>query len=292
MNKVMNNKAMTAVAVWLTILFSVSFLPASAATGRKVSPSKNYVTEKRTSAMNFTKIDVSSMIGVTVEERTDSEIIIRASDNIMPFVKLSVQNGVLKASLDSDLQLAGALKSPLVRISIPNNGKISSVEISGASQVDIKPHIAVENFKAEVCGASSFTGDISASLCKMEVSGASSASLAFDGGTLDLGVFGASSCRGDIKAVKSSVDVSGASAVRLKGESGSADIEVTGASTFDGGDFVTHICTAEASGVSKAVVNCTESLSAEASGVSKISYSGGCHLAKVSSSDTSKVSNK
>lgn len=284
------NVFLGAVAAMLLLLSpSVS---ARSEAGRKISPSKLVITDRRTSAMNFTKIEVSRAVKLVVEDRTDDVIVVRANENVMPYVELSVKNGRLKASLSGDLNMSSISNNLVVEVSIPNNGRIDDVRVSGASSVTIVPRVQGQSFYAEVSGASSLTADIAASRCSIEVSGASSAKFSYDGGQLSLDVSGASAAKGTVNALKSAIEVSGASAAHIDGKSESSVVEVSGASAFKGSNFETSVCTAEVSGVSAAEVCCSESLSADASGMSKIVYSGECRLSSVSTSGAGSIRKK
>ena len=257
--------------------------------GSRVTPSSTIITEQRTSAMNFSRIEVSGIIRLTVEERTDNIIEIRANENVMPYVKLSVSDGVFSARIQDNVRF---VKDPVVEVSIPNNGKVSAVRLSGASKLNIEPHLSAQDFKARVSGASRLNFDLTASSCKIDVSGASNVRFGFEGGTLEVSTSGASSTKGHVSALKSDIEVSGSSSVHLDGSSASAGIEVSGVSNFRGFDFATEVCTVEASGVSSIEVNCTESLSARSSGTSKITYNGDCRLSSASTSGMSSIKKK
>lgn len=267
----------------------------TAKSGSRVNlrPSKEIVTERRTSAMNFHAMEVSRLVKLTVEDRTDNIIVVRANENLMPYIELSVSNGCLSATIDSNVNISMSRFSEcVVEVFIPNNGRISSVEVYGAAGVNMIPRQQVAKFSAEVYGASSFSGKVVAEQCDLEVYGASHAKVEFEGGRFDSEVYGASTLDGDVTAVKSHVEVSGASSVTLNGSSTSAIVEVSGASGFKGFDFVTEVCSAEITGASNAKINCMESLSATSSGVSSLTYTGACRLSSVSTSGAGTIQKK
>lgn len=269
-----------------------SAMQARTASGRSstLTPSKNIATEYRTSAMNFSKIEVSSIIKLKVENRTDNVIEIRGNENVLPYVDVSVSNNTLYASLRK-VKFASTSNGVklTIEIAIPNNGKIKSIKVSGASSVDVEPVVYAENFEAKVSGASKLSVDVHAEKSDFEISGASSMAFNCEGGVMTLEASGASSARGSANVIKSSIDVSGASTVHLHGKSDSSSIETSGASNFIGPEFRTEICSAKVSGAANAEVFCSRSLSAEASGMAKITYAGGCGLSWFSSSGLSKI---
>lgn len=267
-----------------------SVLPAMASNGRavKITPSDNIVTEHRTISTDFTHISVSSTVKLTVEDRTDNTVVIRANENILPYVQLNVVDGKLTAGMDK-LIIKSAPRGLVIEIAVPNSGRISMVEASGATAVNIKPRIQASKFNAEVSGASKMQVDVTAEKCNVELSGATKMQLAFEGGAFNLEASGAANVTGTVAAVKSSFEGSGAVSVNVKGRSESAYVDMSGASNFYGYGFETSVCTVEVSGASNAEVLCTESLAAKASGVSKIAYEGDCRMSSLSTSGVSSI---
>lgn len=258
--------------------------------GYTVIPSKNIVTEKRTSAMNFTKIEVSGYVSLTVEERNDNIIVIRTPENLMPYLKLSVSNGVLEAGLEG-VRISRKYEnaSHPVEIFIPDNGRIEGIDVSAVSKVEVLPRIGTAAFSADVSGVSVLNVNVASASARFDVSGASAVKFESEGSRLSVDASGSSSVSGSVRAVKSVIDVSGASSVTLEGLSESAEIEVSGVSGFNGGGMKTTVCTVEATGCSSAEVLCSGSLSAEAYGMSAVTYSGECRLSSVSTSGMSNV---
>lgn len=266
-----------------------SVLPARASNDRavKITPSDNIVTEHRTISTDFTHIDVSYTVNLIVEDRNDDRVTIRANENIMPHIELSVKDGKLRARLDGKSVVN--MKKLVVEIAVPNSNKIRSVHASGASNVNIKPRIQASEFNAEISGASKMQLDVTAGKCNVEISGAANMQLAFEGGSLNLEASGAAGVTGTVAAVKSSFEASGAANVNVKGRSESAYVDLSGASNFYGFGFETSVCTVKVSGASNAEVLCTESLAAKASGVSKIAYEGDCRISSLSTSGVSSI---
>lgn len=274
-----------------TLMMAMPLMSSANPSGKiKITPSKEIVTEKRTSAMNFTRIEVSRLVRLTIENRTDDVIEVRANENLLPYIELSVSDGKLTAAISDEVNImVTKFNNVVAEVTIPNNGRIESVEVYGASRLKILPHMRVSTFEAEVYGASVFEGNIVAEQCKMEIYGASKSAFDFEGGQLSLEVYGASGVSGDVKAVKTKVELYGASKLKLNGQSESASIDVSGASGFDGLNFDTPVCSVEVSGASGVKVNCTESLSAKSSGASSLVYKGDCRISSMSTSSAGSI---
>lgn len=253
----------------------------------RISPSENIITEQHTIPTDFTKIEASYIVNVIVEDRNDNTVTIRANENIMPHIELSVENGKLSARLDGKTVIN--MKNLVVEISVPNNNKICSVRASGASNITFVPNIQVPDFSASISGASNLSVNLTTQNCTLNLSGASNAHINFDGGSFEAGVSGASGITGSVNAIKSNIKLSGASKATLDGKSDSATVSVSGASAFGGFDFNTNICTASASGASNAEIYCTGLFSAGASGTSKVTYKGDCRVSSLSTSGMSSI---
>ena len=259
--------------------------------------------------MQFSKIVVSRIVHLTVEERNDGNIVITADQNVMPYVELSVKNGVFKATVSDDVNIIGNAQN-YVDISIPYNGAINTIAASGACKVNVVPLLKQEKLTLSVSGASLLTLHVQADACtadvygaskldidgkcrklKSDVSGASKATFDMECTDAALELSGASSVDAELKAVKTVVDVSGCSSAVLAGSAESLEAETSGSSSVNARKFIAQVCTVSASGASQASVNCTRSLSASASGASAITYAAneGMSLASARSSGMSTI---
>lgn len=255
------------------------------------SEKKNIVMRAHKSSLNFEEIEVSRCVRLVVEDRTDGNIIVRADEAVMPYVELSVAKGTLKARISDKFNMRRVSGGLVAVVYIPNNGRIRSIDASGASSVIVKPMLNVAGkldieasgasridvnanageTEIECCGASRIVADIYGSGCEIDLSGASTLSLS-----------------GSVR--KGEVDVSGASkfsASDMKFDSLSVD--VSGASTAN---VSATKCIVEVSGASKADVYCDGELSAEATAASSLRYSGDCRTTHLSSSGASSIKKK
>lgn len=128
-------------------------------------------------------------------------------------------------------------------------------------------------------------------LTSLKLSGASSAALAgFSGAQNFEGVLsGASTITGDISATSTRLDLLGASRVTLRGQGESLDAKVSGASKLNLGDLVVQTATVNLSGASSALINASQAVDATASGASTVEYIGNPAKVRESSSGASSV---
>ena len=269
---------------------------------QKLKGNGNKIIENRQSAMQFTKVSVYNGIHLVISDRRDGDILIRTDENIMPYVKMEVRNGHLRAWMEFSNSLN--LEDVRVDIEVPYNGKISDIEASAASSVTVQPLLEGGEVDLSASGASSIVANVRAQELEIVLSGASAAKVTTTANDLDLTASGASklsiisaTCKecdidasgaskvtGELTADKCDVDISGASKVELSGSARLGEFEITGASKLDATKFVTEYCSTSASGASVAYVNCTKQLTAEASGSSKVGYAGNCQLNSTSDS--------
>ncbi len=233
------------------------------------------VTVARQSKMDFSKIEASGAVNLHVEERTTGNIIIRTTQRMLDCLELAVSDGTLKVRLDAG-KCGGSGKrwfnfrnTDDVDIYIPYNGRIGSIELSGAADIDVRPTLKSQGLVIAASGAS----DVD--LAGIEVE------------TLDVVLSGASDmeCRG--KAASANVAVSGAS--EFDGEHllvGALNVAASGASEASA---KAARCTAMASGSSEIDVECSEHLTASASGASDIRYKGGCMVDILQNSGMSSI---
>ncbi|MGN0006853.1 MAG: GIN domain-containing protein [Alistipes sp.] len=267
---------------------------ATAATGNQTDKNNNVVMEARRSTMNFHEIDVTHAIKLIIDDRSEGNIIIRATKDIMPYVDVTVKDGKLYARLVDEFRKKR--KTVVVNnntrysaeVHIPNNGRISEISATGAACVIAKPTLVATNLELEATGAAQI-------LLAADVNGKA-----------DIDCAGASSIKATLNAAECELEIAGASSATLSGSTQKCDIKVAGASKMNAGDFKCHTleasvvgaslivatgttCNLQAAGASKATIHCDGTLSAEAIGASKIIYSGNCTIIKASNSGASKI---
>ncbi|HEY3449629.1 MAG TPA: DUF2807 domain-containing protein [Myxococcales bacterium] len=196
-----------------------------------VSGSGKLATESK-EVTAFSKVSVADAIHAVISTGPTS-IRVTTDDNVIDYVDVAVQEGVLKIGVRDSAWIV-ASKGIEVRISTP---ELTAIDASGASRVEAQPP-AGERFEAAASGAS-----------QVEISGLDSATLVAKGSgastftftgaidSLDLVLSGASSgCLSKLESAKASVNLSGASSAQIVASgsvsgalSGASNLEVAGA---------------------------------------------------------------
>ena len=224
--------------------------------------SGNIIT-RSVSISDYTKIEASRAVKVVVEDRRGREAVIKADDNIMPYVIVKVEGGILKVGIDNDIK---SLNNISVTVSVPYKSGLSSIDASSASSVVIEPEIKnaslavgissaakvnihksdVGTCTVNVSSASKIEGAIKADKCTIELNSAANADLA-------------------LLAVECNVTASSAAKAELSGEAGDIEIETSSAANVDALSLIARNVEADASSSSSIKITCSKSIDAEAS---------------------------
>lgn len=190
---------------------------------------------------SFEKLIVSSAINVNiVEGNFDGKITISAPENVLDDLRTEVSNNTLEIGIKSSNKIRFK-NNERIEITIPHK-KLRALKMSGATNLTANHSMKVEEFK-------------------LELSGASKASL-------------------NLVANKIEADVSGASNVKLDGNAQNFDIEASGASKIDAFSLKASKIALEVSGASSVKIWAVNNLSGTASGASSVSYKEGNSLNK------------
>lgn len=156
---------------------------------KKTKGSGNVVTQAR-NVRDFKGVDVSGVFQVEIIAQKDFAVEVEADDNLLPYIKTEVRDGVLHIETERRISSRSSMK---VRVSAPN---IESLDASGVAKVDLS---GVKNSELRV-----------------NTSGASKVSLGGETGKVAIEVSGASSINADgLRAEAATVNASGASRVSV-----------------------------------------------------------------------------
>lgn len=220
---------------------------------------------------SYTELEVSNAFEVTVSDAA-SQITITAGQNVMPKVVVEKVDNTLKIYL-KPISITGLNEMKVV---LPYNAGLKSVELSGASEFHSEYGLYGEKIEVELSGASKFYCDVDANEIDMDLSGASYAKGSIDASELDL-------------------DMSGASNATLRGQVTTLDIDLSGASsikkTISGSSygFECDVCKGEMSGGSDAYIHCNSIIKVNLSGGSDLHFTGNAFTADSSTSGGSEI---
>ncbi len=233
----------------LTIAAAVllaAVIPASAKDG----VTKNY------NLKNFTGISVSGAIEVELTQSDTFEVAMQMPADYVPYFKISVNRGVLKAGFeDLPRKLRNYMSGDLFLLTV-KMPEVTDIYMSGATKLTAGGGFVMPSGKLEIDGsgaASIRDFAVTADEIEVELSGASN---------LDM----------DLRCRKVGIDASGASKVDLKGEADEFELELSGASNTDCRDLSAKDVDVELSGACRAKVTVLRSLKVDMSGASRMDY--------------------
>ena len=244
-----------------------------------IVPSKNYITQK-VKVDNFEGISTSSSIDVKYTQTTGStDVEVYAPDNLMEYVKLEVEGGMLKIFFYSEetgksINIKGKHDTE-VRIAAP---AVHALQASSSGDILLMNGLQCEE---EVSLSASSSGDIKGGniLCKALVTEASSS------GDIELesvqctSLMTEASSAGDIsindvKAETVNVQASSSGDVSLAGVCRSAKFESSSAGDIEADGLKAEHVIAKASSAGDITCHATESLEVSISSAGNVSYKG------------------
>lgn len=178
---------------------------------QRIVGSDNITTEIR-DIVGFTGVEVASALDVNVSSGTEFNVTVRANDNLQERILVRRSGDVLEVRLASGNYRETDIT---VNVTMP---ELESVEVSGASNVDVAGFATLDDLSVDLSGASNLDfSSTSVSNLFASISGASTASLfSLTAAKADINLSGASNL--NLRATELiSGSVSGASTLRYRG---------------------------------------------------------------------------
>ena len=238
----------------------------------------------------YSELEVSNAFDVIVSDAVDV-VTVTAGENVMPNVVVDKVGNTLKIYL-KPITITGVND---MRVILPYNSDLRSVDLSGASEFHSGYGLYGLNVDVELSGASKFYCNIDAVEVDVDLSGASDFYGDILAEDIDMDLSGASNIEGALTAYNLDLDLEGASEAILVGPVDNLNIELSGASKIVRkvvGDIYALICErceGEMSGASDAYIHCDGGrIVVNLSGASNLHYTG---FADITGSTTSGGSN-
>ena len=240
---------------------------------------------------SYTELQVESGFVVTVSDMATA-ITITAGENVMPKVLVDKVGNKLRIHLKPMTNIYGSE----MKVTLPYNADLTSVDLSGAAEFHSEHGLAGENVDVELSGASTFDCNISATEVEIDLSGASDFFGAVYADEINMDLSGASTIQGQVTATDLDLEMSGASDATLEGEVVNLEVDLSGASSIIkkvvGSRYalVCDQCEGEISGASDAYIHCDGTIKVSLSGGSELHYTGNAATTGSSCSGGSLVS--
>lgn len=223
---------------------------------------------------SYSELQVENAFDVTVSDKA-TQITVTTDENVMPKVVVGKDGNVLKIYLEP-LTLNTGMD---LKVVLPYNPDLKSVELSGASTFNSEFGLDASKIDISLSGASEFYCDLKAD-------------------KINMGLSGASEIEGNVAANSMELVLSGASDATLTGKASKLNIELSGASNIVekmiGNKYalVCDQCEGEISGASNAYIHCDGTIKVELSGASNLYFTGNAFTGDSSTSGGSHITHK
>jgi hypothetical protein len=216
----------------------------------------------------FTRVDVGYAFKADITRSDTYSITVTINEKLADRLKVEKTGDTLKIGLKNPVwNFWGVDSRPRVTITMP---ELRGMELSGASEGNIRGFKSTRDFTLGVSGASNLDIDME--------------TLGFYGV-----ISGASGLSGYLKSGLCDVEISGASTVTLKGTGDNLVLDVSGASSAKLEDYAVTNADVELSGASTGRLEVSGKLDANISGASTLEYSGNPTLGRIDISGASSI---
>ena len=224
------------------IVFSVIVVAALAAVAATALTKRHSVADvqhETRSATGFSRIDVSGVAEVTLQQGRSEGVTVEAPTQMLSRIKTEVRDGTLTVTISQRrhwwdwFEVGSRGRTPRITIELV---KIDRIESAGSIK-----------FKADTLRADDL---------RIDVAGASSLKI------------------GDLQANRLWLDGSGAISADIAGKVGAQLVDLSGAGSYRAGALVSDKADIRVSGAGKAIVNTASLLKVDISGAGVVEYSG------------------
>lgn len=220
-------------SIVLIALFVTAIGHAQGSSNSTIKGNGKVITEKRTTS-EYDEIKVSGFFDVNLVSGKEGAIIIRGEQNLLPYIKIEVEDNVLKIHTENNKNIRTSNGKDVV-ITVPFE-TISAISLSGSGDVKTQNQIVADKFLAKLSGS----GDLTLA----------------------------------VKATTFESNLSGSGDIIYSGTSDSFKSTLSGSGDIDAMNLVTKNTDATISGSGDMKVFCSESLKARVSGSGDIEYKG------------------
>jgi len=186
-------------------------------------------------AQNFTSVVLTGQANLLIIQGDNETLKIEADDNLLPYIKSGVSNGVLRIEENSNplTQIIKPSKPITIFLTVKN---IEEIILAGNGQITSESKLKGKTLTVNVSGA----------------------------GKVDL----------DLGFEKFTADISGSAEYSVKGSADDQEVHISGAGLYDAPDLISKRVTVNISGYGKATVNAEDTLDIIISGNGSVFYTG------------------
>ena len=238
---------------------------------QRLRGSGNIITESRIVPADYHTVVTSRAVKVTLENREGTTAIIRADDNVMPYIKIENKNGVLKIKIDDEIR---TINSMTAEVRLPKSTNISRLEATSASHIDVDYTIQSAKLYAEASSAADINiSKADVTHCNIHASSAAKVTGAIKATECNINAISAANAKVQILANTCYADASSAADITLAGEAGTLYLKASSAADINALNAKALVNTsADASSGANIKVNAGKALTADASSGGTVAY--------------------
>ena len=238
---------------------------------QRLRGSGNIITESRIVPADYHTVVTSRAVKVTLENREGTTAIIRADDNVMPYIKIENKNGVLKIKIDDEIR---TINSMTAEVRLPKSTNISRLEATSASHIDVDYTIQSAKLYAEASSAADINiSKADVTHCNIHASSAAKVTGSIKATECNINAISAANAKVQILANTCYADASSAADITLAGEAGTLYLKASSAADINALSTKALVSTsADASSGANIKVNAGKALTADASSGGTVAY--------------------
>ena len=235
--------------------------------------SSRIITEERQVSSNYRGVVASRAVKVTLDDRTGSTAIIRANDNLMPYISIKENEGVLHITIDDEIR---TMNNITAEVSLPKSARISELKATSAAKINVEHNIEASELDIEASSAADIRivkADVSE--CDIELSSAASVGASVKATECSIKAISAAKANVHLLVNNCEAKASSAANITLLGKAGSLNLEASSAADIKATEVDVMVGTiADASSGANIKVCAGKSLKAQASSGGTVAYKG------------------
>lgn len=235
--------------------------------------SSRIITEERQVSSNYRGVVASRAVKVTLNDRAGSTAIVRANDNLMPYISIKENEGVLHITIDDEIR---TINNVTAEVSLPKSARISELKATSAAKINVEHKIEASELDIEASSAADIRivkADVSE--CDIELSSAASVGASVKATECSIKAISAAKANVHLLVNNCEAKASSAANITLLGKAGSLNLEASSAADIKATEVDVMVGTiADASSGANIKVCAGKSLKAQASSGGTVAYKG------------------
>ena len=231
------------------------------------------ITETRPVPADYHGVVASRAVKVTLDDRAGSTAIIRANDNVMPFIKIENDNGILEIKIDDEIR---SINNVTAEVSLPKSTRISELKATSAAKINVEYAIESSELDIEASSAADIRiAKADVSECDIELSSAASVVASVKATECSIEAKSAAKANVNLLVNNCEAEASSAADITLSGKAGTLNLEASSAADIKATDVDVMVGTiADSSSGANIKVSAGKSLKAQASSGGTVAYKG------------------